>query len=273
MRKAYIAAFLLCVAVSTAPAQQPPRPRFDVASLKPSAPGERPSGQFKRQGDRWAEQAASFLSIASYAFAISFQRVEGIPDSQRSVHYDIDARMPQATTDAEFHLMLQNLLADRFHMTWHTEMRPTDVSILSAGAPGPDLHPASGHCLAAGEIAPPGTDQGVCGIVRIVTITSKDIEIAGSSVTMADFADFMKIAAYHPVVDESGSKTLYDFDITLTSPPPVEGESPDQRQFAAAKATQSQLHKQLGINLDMTRTVKRPMPVLVIDHIEQPTAN
>lgn len=273
MRKAYIAAFLLCVAVSTAPAQQPPRPRFDVASLKPSAPGERRSGQFKRQGDRWAEQAAPLMAIFAYAFQISSPRIEGIPDSFKYTQYDIDARMPQAATDTEFHSMLQTLLADRFHMTWHTTMRPTDVSILTNGAPGPDLHPASGDCLAAGEVAPAGADQGVCGMVRIVSISSKGIEVAGNSVTMANLANFMQVVGIHPVIDESGSTASYDFDITLATPPPVEGESPEVRQFEALTSMQSQMRKQLGINLDMTHTVKRPMPVLVIDHIEPPTAN
>ncbi len=169
--------------------------------------------------------------------------------------------------------MLQTLLADRFHMTWHTEMRPTDVSILTAGARGPDLHQASGHCLAAGAVAPPSADHGVCGIVRIVTMSSNGIEIAGSSVTMANLADFFKMMGIHPVLDESGSSARYDFDITLAVPPPVEGESPDQHQFAELKETESQLRKQLGIELDMTRTVKRPMPVLVVDHIEPATAN
>ncbi|HEY7855442.1 MAG TPA: TIGR03435 family protein [Terriglobales bacterium] len=244
-----------------------------MASLKPSAPGEPRSGQFKRQGDRWAEQASPLLAIVSYAFQISLQRIEGLSATQRSARYDIDARMPQATTDAEFHLMLQTLLADRFHMTWHTEMRPTDVSILTAGAPGPDLHQASGHCLAAGAVAPPGADQGVCGIVRIVTMSSNGIEIAGNSVTMANLADFFKVVGIHPVLDESGSSARYDFDITLTPPPSVEGESPEVHEFEALKSMQSQLHKELGIQLDMTHTVKRPMPVLVIDHIEPATAN
>ncbi|HXR97390.1 MAG TPA: TIGR03435 family protein [Terriglobales bacterium] len=265
------AAFWL--ALLCAPAQQSPRLHFDVVSVKPTAPTERGSGQFQRHGDRWAVQGAPFRTIVAYAFHIPADRVEGIPAGWQPARYDIDARMPVSATDAQFHLMLQTMLAERFHMAWHIEMRPADVSLLTLRAPGPDLHPSSGHCLTPGEVAPPGGNQGVCGAVRIVTVRSGAMEIAGSSVTMAEVASFFTFMAVHPVFDESGSKALYDFDITVSNPAPVAGESPDQRLFESEKSVQSDLRRHLGVELDMTHTLKRPMPVLIIDHIESATAN
>ncbi|HEY7836960.1 MAG TPA: hypothetical protein VIC54_00005 [Terriglobales bacterium] len=40
-----------------------------------------------------------------------------------------------------------------------------------------------------------------------------------------------------------------------------------------ALATKAAFQKQLGLNLDMTKLVKRPMPVLVIDHLAPASAN
>lgn len=267
-----IAAFVAIAVASLGMAQQPNQPRFDVVSVKPSA--ERRSGQIQPQrGGYWSVQAMPLTTLIGYAFQMSFDRIEGFPNGMRSKLYDIEARMPRTTTDAQLRLMLQAMLSDRFQMRWHTEMRPTDVWILSAVAPGPGLHPAAGNCLETGEVAPPDSSKHACGVVRIVKVSGAGLEIAGYSVTMADVAEFFAMTAIHPVVDETGSKALYDFDVLLASPAPVQGESAAERNFDAEKAQQEAIRKQLGLDLNFFKTVKRSEPVLVIDHLAPASAN
>jgi uncharacterized protein (TIGR03435 family) len=93
---------------------------------------------------------------------------------------------------------------------------------------------------------------------------------------MAEVADFFTFAGIHPVVDETGLKGLYDLDVTINQinqTPSFRGESRIESERNGALATKAAFQKQLGLNLDMTKLVKRPMPVLVIDHLAPASAN
>ena len=208
---------------------------------------------------------ATVTMIMAHAFYISPTNFVGLPAWARSARYDIQARMPPGTSASQFRLMLQSLLADRFQLKAHQEMRSMEVAILTAGPPGPNLRPASPGC-----VPPPEISDGAFGPVKG---TSTGMEMAGCSVSMADVADYYTVGAIHPVVDATGLKGRYDIDVTIKRSPTFKGESQNEMLRGAVLALRAAFQKQLGLNLDFTKLVKRPMPVLVIDHLAPASAN
>jgi uncharacterized protein (TIGR03435 family) len=102
--------------------------------------------------------------------------------------------------------------------------------------------------------------------------------------TMAQIGvEFQRIAAgfiYSPVLDATGIKGSWDFTLSFSSADLVKGSAVGSGD-ASASGTASEpngalsffdaVNKQLGLKLEKE---KRPVPVLVIDHIEEkPTEN
>jgi uncharacterized protein (TIGR03435 family) len=76
------------------------------------------------------------------AYGVRVDQVSA-PDWIKSEEYSMVAKIPPNTTKDQFHAMLQNLLAQRFHLTLHHETKTLPVYILSVAPDGPKLKPAS----------------------------------------------------------------------------------------------------------------------------------
>src|ERR1019366_1602300 len=108
---------------------------FEVASVKPAGPLPIPSGgsssgsfsgsSFRVRGGpgtddpgQFTAPSVSLLTLLEMAYGVRFDQVSG-PDWLISERYSIVAKLPPKTTKDQFNLMLQNLLAERFHLTLH----------------------------------------------------------------------------------------------------------------------------------------------------------
>ncbi|HEY6346851.1 MAG TPA: TIGR03435 family protein [Bryobacteraceae bacterium] len=130
---------------------------FEVASVKPAAPdgtgdptarggpGTSDPGQVTYERT-WLQR------LVADAYGVRVDQVSG-PDWMKSEGYSVVAKIPPDTTEDQFHAMLQNLLADRFHLTFHHQTKTPPVYILSVASGGPKLTPASADPNAA--TAPP----------------------------------------------------------------------------------------------------------------------
>ena len=90
---------------------------------------------------------------------------------------------------------------------------------------------------------------------------------------MAQFAQQLQTldrveASFNQVVDETGLKGSWDFDLSFTPRSQLQSAAPDGDASDPNGAISffDALSRQLGLKLEMR---KRPMPVLVIDHIEE----
>jgi uncharacterized protein (TIGR03435 family) len=100
-----------------------------------------------------------------------------------------------------------------------------------------------------------------------------DLRETGNKITMAMLAPFLNQSVDRTVVDRTGLTGVFDF--TLEFAPELGPDSqPDNTASAAdppvAPSLFTALQEQLGLKLEPQT---RPVDVLVIDHVEEPSAN
>ena len=215
--------------------------------------------------------------------------------------FDVDARSGPNTTPAEASLMFRALLADRFALKTHTEMRPLPVFTLSreSGRPlGPPLTRAATDCappalpkLPEGVPPPPPPPPAVAGAPlspEHAGLTCPAIffngHISARSMTMQAFARVLARLVRRPVIDRTELAGAYDFDVTYTPDPlAAPGMTPSVLAGPGAGAPAigppvqnsgpsltTAIRDQLGLRLDSSRA---PVEVLVIDSVQAPTEN
>lgn len=301
-----VAGLLLTPAESQAPATQPPtsqwqidaggQAKFDVASVKLSKPDSSYHANVPMDSRDWFEPTGGLLSanvpLTRYiVFAYKLTEYEDrnllppqLPKWANIDKYDIEARATGNPTKDQFRLMMQGLLADRFKLAVHHETRQLPVFALVLDKPGtlgPGLRPHSDDPPCAGSpggpsLAPVGPSfvggfPTICGGISGEVVNGHD-HFGGRSLTMAQIADVLSGAGWdnlgRPVLDQTGLGGNFDFSIEYT--PQFNGPAPDGLFDPAGPTYVEALKEQLGLKLEPKTA---PVDVLVIDHIEQPSAN
>jgi uncharacterized protein (TIGR03435 family) len=262
-----------------------PPPEFDVATIKPSKPGERAMLQFN--GVELNAQTPLKLLIY-FAWELNFNDDEVLVNAPKwldSDHYDIVAKLatdpdgkPPIVDEEDFRRLLRELLADRFNMKTHTEDRLVDAYTLIAVNPKLTKADPTSHTRCGQTPGPDGKDP------RIANPALDKLWYC-QNVTMAQAAQmFQEMLApdyiYNPIQDATGIKGSWDFVLSFSSarltmgggmsaPAPADGATAPEP--IGAVSFFDAVSKQLGLKLVKQ---KRPLPVLVIDHIdEKPTEN
>ena len=243
---------------------------FEVASIKPStAKSVRGwnGGPGSKDPTRYTFEVASLLDLIGTAY--NMHRFQVISKATlEEPRFDVDARIPAGATKEQFRLMLQNLLAERFHLKGHTETRDFRAFELTVASSGerldkgqPELDPKRFPTLPEGRPAMTSNlSNGGDGVM---------VHLAARQQTVAALAETLTVPESVPVVDHTGLTAKYDFLLeytyaihTATAEAPQPGAAPDIFQA---------LEKQLGLKLTAK---KLPFDVLVVDSIDKsPTAN
>jgi uncharacterized protein (TIGR03435 family) len=242
--------------------QDPGNLKFEVATIKPSAPGGR-GGQARPDpgGLRYRGTNISLKVYIAACYRIRTDQVSGAPDWTDTQPYDILAEASKQSTVAEMYLMLRNLLTERCHMKFHIESKEMPIYALTADAGGPKL---TRH------------DAGNGGEVWIEQGSEAPFHAkwTATSASMDIFAGRLARVLDRPVVDQTRLSGDYDFTLkyTMELPPnfppdaKINGEPIDTSGPTVFQA----VRQQLGLKLDAR---KGPAPLMVIDHIEKPDAN
>jgi uncharacterized protein (TIGR03435 family) len=262
----------------------PPPAEFDVADIKVSAPDARTMGRLQPNG-RLDFQGYTMKQLVTLAWDIrDDELLAGEPKWFTTTRYSIVAKASEAMGDqgfnfADLRLMVRSLLKERFNMTTHVEDRPvTAYSLLVADKP--KLQPADPSHRSKCQDATAGPGQKDPREANPMLNVWKICQ----NVTMADFAEDLSVLApsylRQPVVDATGLSGTYDLTLSWSNYTTVyasaQGDAGAGGTLAAstpsgALSLYDALQKQLGLKLELR---KRPMPVLVIDHIdEQPSDN
>jgi uncharacterized protein (TIGR03435 family) len=248
-----IAAMLVCP-FAPARAQSTSPPAFEVASIRlhtgPLAVimGLTISGTLVRM------EGYSFAELVMEAYHVKFYQLSLPHALNTDDYYDLAMRAPgdRAPSQEEVRQMLQTLLADRFKLAIHREMRVMPVYALVPGKNGPKLKESTSSDKCSAHIGPPTPKA------RIYAYNLKGCSIESLTDNLTE------LVSDRPVVDKTGLTGKYD--ISLDATPnfmlSTRSDSDDISIFTAIKT--------LGLKLEAQRA---PVEIIVVERIEKPTEN
>lgn len=286
--------------VTTAVPPAPPA-EFEVATIRPSQPGAPPGGPGFQPGGRIDMRSVPLSLLIRLAWDVNpGEELVGAPkwlEMNRPV-FDLVAKASTTGNgpanspridNGDLRLMLRALLADRFKLATHYENRPVDAYTLVAAKP--KLKKADPSNRTGCKVGPSQAARAPGDTARL------PFQAVCLNTTMAQFAEQLPAIApvyiRYPALDATGIEGAWDFTLTFSSAPPsqdggggrggtksgpttqVAGNSPagvgEASDPSGSVSLFSAVERQLGLKLEMH---KRPMPVLVIDHLEEkPTEN
>jgi uncharacterized protein (TIGR03435 family) len=229
---------------------------FEVASVKPSTTG--PKGPPVHGGPGSTDPGTVTLTfidlsrLIAMAYGINPYQMVG-PDWLSSSHFDIAAKLAPGTTVQQYRLMLQNLLADRFKMTFHRDQkegRVFDLVVAKNGAKlkesGPDPSPMDDGSVQP-PFGPPSPPPGYNGPLTLFV----------RHCSMDQFAARLSGLMGQSVSNATALNGEYEIRLAYT----LAG-----LQVDAPSATIFDALRELGLNLTQR---KGTIDLLVIDRIEK----
>jgi bla regulator protein blaR1 len=264
---------------------------FEVASVKPTTTWGLPNFAFdnangKPTGGRLSASLTLWTYI-SFAYKLTASREQEravlaqLPKWFDKNIFQIEARAAGNPTKDQMRLMMQSLLAERFKLAVHFESPVVPVlalTLVKPGQAGPKLRPhAEGppcgeYSLALtpvpSEIFPSscGTQESQRGATGAHLIGSRDASMATLADTIYSYG-FMAGEVDKPVVDQTGLQGSYDFTIEYGSASDSFASPASEPQGPSLLTA---LREQLGLKLVPS---KAPVRMIVIDHVEKPSAN
>jgi uncharacterized protein (TIGR03435 family) len=236
---------------------------FDVATIKPSVPN-RPGKGFGYRNGHFMTINTDMNDLIAFAYGLHTKQIINGPEWFGTDLFDIEGK-PDAEgrpNQKQIQLMVQKLLVDRFKLTFHHDQRELSVYVIGVASGGPKMTKSS---AAPNDL--PGFGFRALGDLNV------------HNMTMKDFATWMQNGVMDkPVMDQTGLTDRYDFQLKWT---------PDESQFAAFRsvgavvppptddpkappALYTAIQEQLGLKMG---PAKAPDEVIVIDHVEKPSAN
>jgi uncharacterized protein (TIGR03435 family) len=232
-------------------------------------------------GGRFEIRKATMLDLIRLGWSVQPDKIVGGPNWTGLDHFDILAKAPAHASSADLRLMLQNLLADRFNLRVHPDIKPMPAFALVV-APGkkPHFKEADGTgdtgCKGQNSASGEGTGRlmmgGPDGTVTILSILPGNlVQYNCRNMSMPAFAAGLQgimgaNVGPNPISDETGLKGAWDFDLKFSfniNGPLGNGSAAERISFSDA------LEKQLGLKLEKREV---PMPVTVIDGVNQAPA-
>jgi uncharacterized protein (TIGR03435 family) len=254
------------------------RPSFEVATVKPARSDESNKASLEAgiqlTTDFFVAKNQTVKELIDFAYDLpsnSKGRVLGGPGWMATDRFAVSAKMEQSFITAAEHLsraermrearlMLQMLLADRFHLQTSMQKREVPAHALVVDRKGTKL------AVAAMQNPSPDESASKSSLKTIGGVKNGQGLMVGVNATTAHLAEAIMLQpelSGRPVLDQTGLQGRYDFRLSWTSIAEVAPELPGPSLFTA-------LQEQLGLRL---QPIKTPVDAIVIDHIERPTEN
>lgn len=221
-------------------------PKFEVASIR-MIPADDvvplPGSPFSPPGvGVFTIREVTLAMAIAWAFGLDQDRISGGPDWLDHQFYEISAK-PEGDVGlsyAQIRPLMQQLLEDRFHLTYHRATKQVKGYVLVSAKGGPKLTLTKG---------------GSNGF-----ILSNRIQM--SNVSVQNLAGVLSHVLGQPVADLTGLKGNYDIRLDYA---PMDGTESTLPSISTA------LEEQLGLELEKRQV---PVEMFVIDHVDRvPTPN
>jgi uncharacterized protein (TIGR03435 family) len=256
------------------------KPEFEVASIKSSAPlRDRPvitrfnGGPGTDDPTRITIENYMLRGLISEAYQVEFAQVSG-PDWMMTEKFDIAAKVPAGATKEQVPPMLQNLLAERFHLLIHREKKEGPAYDLVVAKSGPKFKESprslasensSEQPLAPLKLGPDGFPALGNGRGYRMAIMNNRAAARFTDASMTQLAALLQGQLDHPVTNATGLTGKYDFNLQWVTDglaPP--GDDPGPPLMVAVQ-------EQLGLKLEQKKGF---VDMIVVDHIDKvPTEN
>jgi uncharacterized protein (TIGR03435 family) len=230
---------------------------FAVSTVKPSRPEEGYSVVV--QGRRFFTRQTSLKDIIGYAYMMHVDQILGGPGWIGSDRFDVDAESDrdEKLTQPMARAMVQQLLAERFHLTMHRDRKELSVYAVTASE-APKLTKSAGN------------DYGF-GTVGIQAFGQMSVQNA----TMGEFANFLqRYVLDRPVLDQTGIEGRYNLVLQWTANDSQfngrGGQMPKLQTSFEPPDIFGAFREQLGLRLVARKDLA---PVLVVDRVEEPGEN
>jgi bla regulator protein BlaR1 len=223
-------------------------PAFEVASVRPANPAAKrpdirrdPAGGFRAAN-------VDLRTLIVLAYNIQDYQLADAPGWIKSERYDVVAKAPADASKSDTWPMLRALLAERFHLEVHRELKESTVYDLEVAKSGLKIHAATRAPAEADDWCRQGAGHLQCYMIR-----------------MDNLAMTLSGAVKRRVYDRTGIDAK--FDLTLDWAP---DNLKDEPMTSDRPSIFTALQEQLGLRLKAGRA---PVEMIVVDHVEKASMN
>lgn len=270
-------------------AQQPDvsGPTFEVASIKPNRSADARQGFQSAPGGRYTLTAytlKALIAVSHQRNAFDDREITGGPSWVDTERFDVQVKAEDGAVlndrdgfPGPLFAMIRAMLADRFSLRTHNEVRERPVYALTVARSdkrlGRGLTKVDTDCAAAmRELAAPTPGAARPAGAPPCSFGGGPGRLLGNTVSLAMFASVLSRQVGRPVVDRTGVTDYFNItlefagDARTANGPPV----PEPPPVGDAPSIFTAVQEQLGLKLESTRA---PVDVLVIDKASPPTEN
>lgn len=249
----YAVAAVMCLPMHMLVAQQIPEkpPSFSVVSIRPNEAADAGGATVSMPpGGGLTYNNVTLKGLVAFGYNVrAFQIVGGAAwiDKDR---YDVVAKSESAANLDELRARVKTVLAERFGLVTHNDIREGSVYALRVSKTGSKLIPNKGDGLQA---------RGRAG------------ELFATKVTPDILASLLAARLDRPVLDRTG--LTGEYDVKMEWDPAIERPTEAGKADSLAETRPSiftAIEEQLGLRLS---SEKGPIPMVVIDKVARPTPN
>jgi uncharacterized protein (TIGR03435 family) len=232
-------------------------PDWDVVTVKPSDSDDTSSG-FQVHGRQIFMERESVESMVGFGYGIHAKQIAGAPDWAMTERWNIEGvpNVPGQPNMKQYETLVRKLLAERFGLKVHTETRELPVYALRVAKDGAATN-------GKGIVKTAADPNGVLDMHDRINGGQRRIQVTNGSI--ADIALVLKFYTDRPLVDQTGLKGRYDFQLAWTF-----DETRAPTDGSAAPSLFTAVQEDMGLKLE---PAKAPADVLVVDKVERPGAN
>jgi uncharacterized protein (TIGR03435 family) len=230
---------------------------FEVASVKPAGTSCRGKRSVDSQQVRYAN--FSLKGLVRDAYKVELYQIDA-PEWLDSQCYDVAAKLPEGASKEQIPAMLQALLAERFRMTVHQEVRRDRVYALVVAKNGLRLKESKGQSDRQQSVE-----------------LHADGHMEFTSATLASFSSAMSVLLAQPVVNMTEIQGYFDITLNVTRGDlaglrfPSDGAAADAAPENNASSSVFAALQELGLKLESRSA---PIEHIVVDSVEKvPTGN